>query len=289
MHRTGTVSSGDVTLFYRHFGKPGGTPILIFHGANYYDSYDWIGVASALSHDREVVAWDARGFGESGWSPSKDYSYDAHMGDVTALLRHLGWGKAVVMGHSLGGSYALILAARFPSRAAGLVLVDHCPSAAGRRGGGTTPSVNNKAEVFPTLEVALAVTSRDRNMPEGSPQRARLEAMLKPVESGFVFRRDPDFSNRVPLGSAGWTPRIVVADTWLELAKVRCAVLIVRGTRSDRYTPEALARVAAEFPDIELVHVDSGHDVAAAAPGQLVDGVKRFLAERVDGEKLAIR
>ncbi len=75
--RTGRINSGDVSLFYRAFGSPGATPILILHGSNYYDSYDWIGVATALAADREVVVHDKRGWGESTWSPSKDYSYDA--------------------------------------------------------------------------------------------------------------------------------------------------------------------------------------------------------------------
>jgi pimeloyl-ACP methyl ester carboxylesterase len=41
-HRTGTVTSGDVELFYRAFGRPGATPILIVHGLSFF-SYDWIG------------------------------------------------------------------------------------------------------------------------------------------------------------------------------------------------------------------------------------------------------
>lgn len=45
-HRTGTVESGDVTIFYRHFGAPrsdagGGTPMIVLHGQSYF-SYDWI-------------------------------------------------------------------------------------------------------------------------------------------------------------------------------------------------------------------------------------------------------
>ena len=44
------------------------TPVLIVHGLSYF-SYDWIGPASALASDREVVAIDMRGFGQSGWSP----------------------------------------------------------------------------------------------------------------------------------------------------------------------------------------------------------------------------
>jgi len=49
--RTGTVRSADVELFYRHFGA-GSQPILILHGAGYYDSADWIEVAAALAVDR---------------------------------------------------------------------------------------------------------------------------------------------------------------------------------------------------------------------------------------------
>ena len=70
----------------RAFGARGGTPILLMHGANYFDSYDWIGVAEALAADREVATFDKRGFGESGWSPSKDYSLDANMGDILAVI-----------------------------------------------------------------------------------------------------------------------------------------------------------------------------------------------------------
>jgi pimeloyl-ACP methyl ester carboxylesterase len=72
MQRNGRVNSGDVSIFYRAFGTRAATPILLMHGANYFDSYDWIGVGEALATDREVASFDKRGFGESGWSPSKD-------------------------------------------------------------------------------------------------------------------------------------------------------------------------------------------------------------------------
>ena len=48
-HRTGSVVSGDVTIFYRVFGKPGGAPVLIMHGANYFDSWDWMEVADGIA------------------------------------------------------------------------------------------------------------------------------------------------------------------------------------------------------------------------------------------------
>ncbi len=283
LHRTGTLASGDVTLFYRHFGTPGATPVLIFHGANYYDSGDWIEIAAALSRDREVAAFDTRGFGESSWSPSKDYSYDAIMADAQALLAQFGWSKAVLMGHSLGGSYALIFAARFADRAAGLVLVDHCPG----RVSPAAISVNNKPKVYPTIEAALAETSREKSITRGSPAWTRLAAIFKPVEGGFVFRRDPDYGNRAPIVTTGWTAKLKPTDTWSELAEVRAPVMILRGTQSDRYGPEALKRVSEDFPNVRLVDVAAGHDIPGAAPDALVRLVQGFLAERIDSEKAA--
>ena len=85
LHKTGRVNSGDVSIFYRAFGGNGRTPMVIMHGANYFDSYDWIGVAGALATDRAVAVFDRRGWGESTWSPSKDYSLDAHMSDALAV------------------------------------------------------------------------------------------------------------------------------------------------------------------------------------------------------------
>lgn len=280
-HRTGTVESGDVTLFFRRFGAPGAAPILVFHGAQYFDSADWIEVASALAHDREVVAFDARGYGRSSWSPSKNYSVDAGIDDVVAILDRLGWARAVFMGHSRGGAFALLMAARFPERTAGLILLDrplHSPI--GHPSPGGRPAVGNAPKVYSDVEAAIADMSRDPYVPPGSPARARLDAILGPVPGGLAFKdRDPDYNNTVPVGVEGWAPKIVADDLWVELARVRSPALIVRGTRSDRYPPASLARLAADFPHIPVVAIESGHDVAAGAPEALVAAVRTFLTD----------
>jgi pimeloyl-ACP methyl ester carboxylesterase len=59
---------------------------------------------------------------------------------------------------------------------------------------------------------------------------------------------------------------------------VRCPTMIVRGTRSDRYTPELVQRISRDYPRIEWADVDSQHDVAHQAPDGLVAAVRRFNA-----------
>ena len=181
---TGYVVSGDVNLFYRKFGVPGRAPILIFHGAQYYDSADWIEVGSLLARDREVVAFDARGYGQSSWSLSKNYSIDASVDDVVNLLDHLGWRRAIFMGHSRGGAFALLMGSRFPERTDGVILIDrpmHSPIGHPSHGG---PAVGKRPHLYPTVEAAIEDMSRDARVPIGSAERARLDYILKPVEGG---------------------------------------------------------------------------------------------------------
>ena len=135
-HRTGTVRRGDIELFYRRFGAPcGASPILILHGAGYYDSADWVQVATALAGDRrEVVVFDARGYGRSGWSPAADYSLDAQLADITAMLDHLSWEQPVLFGHSRGGSFALRFVSAHPERVGAVIFADSFPGRTARGG-----------------------------------------------------------------------------------------------------------------------------------------------------------
>ena len=85
------------------------------HGLSYF-SYDWIGVASELATGREVVAMDMRGFGDSTWSPSRDYGVPTMAADIGALLDHLGWPRTLLIGHSMGGRNCTYFTARNPAR-----------------------------------------------------------------------------------------------------------------------------------------------------------------------------
>ena len=129
------------------------------HGLSYF-SYDWIGPASALASDREVVAIDMRGFGQSGWSPSRDYKLETLVGDVLNMLDALGWRQAVLIGHSFGGRVALATAGWNADRAAAVVLVDFAPdiAAAGRRA--TAERIGRQPDVFASIDEALAYHER---------------------------------------------------------------------------------------------------------------------------------
>ena len=276
MQRNGRVNSGDVSIFYRAFGTRGQTPILLMHGANYFDSYDWIGVAEALATDREVASYDKRGFGESGWSPSKDYSVDANMGDILAVIGELKWERPIVVGHSASGRLSISFAAHFPDKLARLIIVDS--GMAREEGGGGRPTVGNPPLVFESVDAVMAHFAKLANPPRISHDRARAQAALVKVDNGYMLKRDPDFQNTRPQGEGASLPQRASRDIWQDLAAVKCPIMIVRGLRSDRYTPEILARINRDYPNIEWATVNSQHDVADQAPQELVAAVRKFSA-----------
>ncbi|OLF06995.1 hypothetical protein BLA60_29510 [Actinophytocola xinjiangensis] len=113
------VRGGALTV--ARWGEPAdGPPVLAIHGIT-ANHLAWGLVAPLVTGP--VVAPDLRGRGGSGSLPGP-YGMAAHAADCVAVLDAAGIDRAVVVGHSMGGFVASVLAHRYPSRVARLVLVD---------------------------------------------------------------------------------------------------------------------------------------------------------------------
>jgi len=281
-HATGRVRSGDVEIFYRRFGRPGRTPILIVHGLSYF-SYDWIGPAARLAVDREVVAMDMRGFGQSDWSPARDYKLETMAADAIALLDHLGWDKAVLMGHSFGGRVCLATAGWHQQRAAALICVDFAPdiAPAGRRH--VAERIGRQPEVFASLDAAMAYDGHT-GVPVDAPLRARYEAFLKTTERGLTLRRDLAFRDNFRRALETGQSQPVPAFLWPMLSSLDLPVLVIRATGSDMFAAETLVKVRAASARISAVEVAGGHDLAGDNPDGLVAAVDGFLMHAEDAD-----
>lgn len=98
-------------------------PIVLLHGTS--DSlHTWDGWAAVLREHRRVIRFDLPGFGLTGPDPQADYSIDAYVRFVLAVMDTLGVPSAVIGGNSLGGQIAWQTAYAQPQRVKQLVLVD---------------------------------------------------------------------------------------------------------------------------------------------------------------------
>jgi pimeloyl-ACP methyl ester carboxylesterase len=117
----GMTEAGGVRLAYRAWGQPGAPPLILLHGLG-EGAADWVGVAPAFAPHYRVYAIDLRGHGASDWPGA--YSVELMGADVLAFLdaRHLD--QVDVIGHSMGGLVACLVAQQRPERVRALVLED---------------------------------------------------------------------------------------------------------------------------------------------------------------------
>jgi pimeloyl-ACP methyl ester carboxylesterase len=275
--RIARVNSGDVSLFYRVFGAPGKTPLVILHGSNYYDSYDWINVATQLATDRQVVTPERRGWGESTWSPSKDYTRDALTDDLRTVIGEMKWTeKPIIAGHSGAGPTVIAFAVNYANELSKLVLVDSQMNRDEDAVAG--PTVGNPPLVFPTIEAGMAQFAKLNNPPRVAHDRERMLHALIKTEAGYMLKRDPDNGNKKPVGVPAKPPKFPVREMWAELGMVKTPTLLIRGLRSDRFPPETVARFTKEYPHIPQETVDSQHDIPGQAPDAFVAHMRKFIA-----------
>jgi 3-oxoadipate enol-lactonase len=100
----------------------GGRPVILLHPLALGGAV-WGPFAQYLAERQAVVAVDARGHGESTWDGAA-FTVDDLAADTAAIIDTMGTGAVDVIGLSMGGSTALILAARRPDLVHRLVLAD---------------------------------------------------------------------------------------------------------------------------------------------------------------------
>jgi pimeloyl-ACP methyl ester carboxylesterase len=110
------ISHGEAT------DRPG---LLIAHGL-YGSGRNWGVIAKRLSDQRQVVAVDMRNHGLSDWKDT--HSYTDMASDLAEVIEHLE-GPFDVMGHSMGGKAAMVLALQRPELVNRLIVVDIAPVA----------------------------------------------------------------------------------------------------------------------------------------------------------------
>ena len=127
-----TVKANGITLALHTWGPEEAPPVLLLH-CRAADGTDWTPIAERLAggpDPRRVYAPDLRGHGRSDWPGAEPgaaadvYAYEAMRDDLRALLAVLGIERVDVIGHSLGGIVAYLLAQQTPDVVRRLVLED---------------------------------------------------------------------------------------------------------------------------------------------------------------------
>lgn len=107
-----------------HYLRTGGSkpPLVLLHGLTGSGAC-WTPLARALEGEYDVVMPDARGHGNSS-GPLHGYGYENHASDVVGLIQRLGLAAPILLGHSMGGMTAAVVASQVGQVIRGVILVD---------------------------------------------------------------------------------------------------------------------------------------------------------------------
>ena len=124
MGAAGEVTADGIRLAYEVSGVPDAPPMVLLHALGERGS-TWAPVSARLAEGYRVFAFDLRGHGDSDWPGI--YSFELMRDDVIGALNQLGLYEVTLVGHSMGGTVAYLVAMREPSRIERLIVEDVPP------------------------------------------------------------------------------------------------------------------------------------------------------------------
>ena len=242
---------------------------LLLHGIGNYGRY-WDFFADAVAGRLRLVATDARGHGESG-KPTNAYAPQEFVADAIAVLDALAIERAAIVGHSMGGTHAIRLAAAHPERVERLVVVDAGPEPMPEGSERARRLSLQRPERFEHANEALAYLRRTSPGYSEEVYANRMRWLFR-EDAGKVAWR----SSREALGSI--MSSASRDSLWDALRAIRCPVLLVRGTRSNVLSAGVAQRMIETLTDGRLIELDAGHNVALDRPNELAEAVVEFAA-----------
>ena len=251
--------------------------VLCLHGLM-RNSRDFEDLAPHLAVRYRVIVPDVRGRGCSARDPNfSNYQIPVYVNDLLPLFAGLGVERASIIGTSMGGLMAMVLALMQPQRVAGIVLNDVGaevdPQGLERIRGyaGKSTPVNSWDEAVAQVRAIYGTA-----WPGLSDERwERIARLSYRTNAQGQPEADADPLIAEPLRD----PKAAAPNLWPfwgALAKV--PILAIRGAQSDILSAATLARMQREKPDLRVLEVaDRGHAPMLDEP-QCLAAIDEFLA-----------
>ena len=278
---TATSRFLDVNGFKVHYRLAGsGQPLVVLLHGSFLSLRSWRLVFDRLAESVSVLAFDRPGFGlTSRPLPSTatgvSYTPEAQSDLVIALMKKLGFNKAVLVGNSTGGTMALLTALRYPQHVDGLVLAGamiYSGYATSEIPAFMKPVMKAMTPIFSRLMKFLITRLYDRNIRGFWYNKARLGSdVLSAFRSDLMIG---DWSR------AFWELFLETHHLRLDerLKTMLQPSLVITGEHDLTVKTEESIRLARELPNAEFVVIpDCGHLPQEEQPEAFVLAVRKFL------------
>jgi pimeloyl-ACP methyl ester carboxylesterase len=271
-------TQSGINLAVERSGVLGQPTVVLLHGGG-QTRHSW-GTATAVFADQgyQCVSYDARGHGQSDWSPSGDYSFASLSADLEDVLSTIA-GPVALVGASMGGMTAYHAAGSTSRDLRALVLVDIVPRPAAAGTARILAFMRSHADGFARLEdaadaVAAYYPERPRPRDIGG-----LRKNLRQREDGRLYwHYDPRL-----VGDGVSSEPPAFGDWVLEkAARIKAPLLLIRGGASDVVDDAGVAELRQLLPQAEVCNVaQAGHMVVGDRNDAFNAGLMAFIRRQM--------
>ena len=234
--------------------------LVLLHGGG-QNAHTWDTVALALG--RPLVAIDLPGHGHSDWRDDHRYFPAENAVAVEAVVRELAPDARAVVGMSLGGLTALVLAANAPELVRRLVLVDVTPGVNKDKASAVIAFIAGPESFASFDEILDRTVTFNPTRSVSSLRRGILHNARERDDGSWVWRYE-----RFDLPEGTDIPEF--GGLWDAVDAAKAPVLLVRGGDSPVVGDEDVAELVRRRPDARVVPVDgAGHSVQGDRPLEL--------------------
>lgn len=236
-------------------------PILIVHGL-FGSGRNWGVIAKRLSKSRRVVTVDMRNHGDSFRAESQ--SYPDMAGDIAEVIGTIG-GQADVIGHSMGGKTAMVLALSHPELVRALIVADIAPVTYGH------------------TQMPLVEAMRDLDLSQVTARSDADRLLTDRVEDksvrAFLLQSLDVKAQRWKLNLEVLARDMALVTGFPEVSGTfEGPTLFLSGADSDYVLPEHRPLIKAHFPEAKQAKIPgAGHWLHAEKPREFEAAVRAFL------------
>ena len=262
------ANANGIEIEYETFGDPSGAPLLLIAGLGaQMISWDEDFCGLLASRGFRVIRFDNRDVGRSTWMEAA-YTLDDMAADVAALLESLDIPAAHVVGVSMGGFIAQLVALNHPDRVLTLTSIMSGPSGEEH----VQPTERGRAVLF-----VPAPETREQRVEVGVWAKRELLGPADPFDDAYERARIERAVERAyhPAGFVRQLQAIAAAPGRLErLGSLRAPALVIHGDADILVPVENGRNVAAAIPGARLVEIEGmGHDVPKRVWAQVADEI----------------
>lgn len=237
-------------------------PLLIAHGL-FGSARNWNVIAKRLSDARQVISVDMRNHGQSPRAPSQDYAGMA--GDLAEVIDAHG-GRADVLGHSMGGKAAMMLALTQPDLLRRLVVADIAPVA-------YRHNQVHLIDAMRSVDLDKVQTRRDADdaMRTDVPEDGVRAFLLQSLDvKARAWRLNLDVLEADMEKVTGWPEGVT--------GQFDGPTLMLSGAQSDYVLKEYRDEIRAHFPAARFARIPgAGHWLHADRPREFEAAIRTFL------------